>query len=501
MAESLPLVLLHGWGFDHHIWDELIPRLREHRKVIALDVPGFGVGDMPQADPENVTNLLLAQLPPRCVLLGWSLGGMLATHLAIHHPRRVAGLITVGSNLKWVATDHWPGASADNFAAFFENLAQHFESTKQHFCGVIARGDGKEKIIAKQLRTKLSSAAQENFIAGLQLLDRIDNRAAYTALKIPGLHIFGEKDVMVPLDVGEQMKAMNSRQPVQVMSDCAHQPFLSQPENFASLVLQFVKSIPYQRNKKQLAQSFSKAATTYDSAAQLQREIGDQLFSLLPAHRVDTVLDLGSGTGVYSHQLQKQFSQAKIISLDIAIGMLQVAKQNNVGSVGVCADAEHLPFKENSMDIIFSNLAVQWCQDYEQLFLELKRVLKPGGVCVLSTFQEGTLRELKAAWQSVDDCVHVNEFTYAENLRKMAMQAGLSSIAMQHQTLVKHYAQVKQLTQELKAIGAHNINQGRPDGLTSKRKRNRFYEAYEQFRCDDKLPAHYEIVYLTFTKE
>ena len=292
---QLPLVLLHGWGFDHRIWDELIALLQPKIDCIALDLPGFVPGDAPVADLHAATDKLLAQLPPRCVLLGWSLGGMLATHLAIHHPERIAALITVGSNLKWVSDSDsknpWPGASAENFAAFFENLAQNFSGTQQHFCGVIARGDKNEKTQTRLLRNKLASVSQENFLAGLRLLDSIDNRAGYAGFKVPGLHIFGEQDVMVPLAVAERMR--KAQQQTLLIEGAAHQPFLSEPQLFADHVITFIKSVPYQLNKNQIALSFSKAAQTYDSAAQLQREIGDNLFAQLSQAQIQPQRALG----------------------------------------------------------------------------------------------------------------------------------------------------------------------------------------------------------------
>jgi malonyl-CoA O-methyltransferase len=509
MAESLPkpvpLVLLHGWGFDHRIWDDLLPLLQQHSEVIALDVPGFGAGDAPQADINHVTKQLLARLPPRCVLLGWSLGGLLATHIAIHHPQRVEGLITVGSNLKWIAEtgsgkQAWPGAVLDNFSAFFENLVQDFESTKQHFCGVIARGDSKEKAVARMLRTKLSSAPQENFLAGLRLLDSIDNRTGYASLKMPGLHVFGDRDVMVPLNVGEQMKAMNRGQLIQVMPDCAHQPFLAEAEKFALLVSRFIQGIPYQLDKKRVAQSFSKAAMTYDNAAQLQREIGGKLLAQLPVMQPQTVLDLGCGTGAFSTALQQRYRAAQIVSLDIAEGMLVKANQHAPSICGVCADAEYLPFADDRFDLVYSNLAIQWCQDYPVLFSGIYRVMKPDGVALISTFVDGTLCELQQAWQQVDSKIHVNQFTYAENIKETASQAGFYSIDLQQQTLVKHYGSVKQLTQELKAIGAHNLNAGRAGSLTGKRKLQQMMQAYELFRLRGQLPVHYEVVYLVLRK-
>jgi len=483
VPESLPLVLLPGWGFDHRIWDGVLPLLRKDREVITLD------------------EAVMARLPQRCILMGWSLGGMLATQIAIQHPERVAALITVGSNLKWVADNDWPGASADNFAAFFENLAQNFEATKQHFCGVIARGDSKEKAVARILREKLSAASQENLLQGLRLLDRFDNRKGFIELRMPGLHLFGEQDAMVPLDVERAMRVLNKRQRTYVFQKTAHAPFLSEPERFVDVVKDFIQTLPYRIDKKNIADSFSKASITYDSAAQLQREVGEQLLVMLPTRSPQRVLDLGCGTGTFSPWLQKKFPQAEVISLDIAMGMLQTARSSGRTRFSICGDAESLPLKTASVEVIFSNLAIQWCQQPERLFAEIYRVLKPGGVCLLSTFMPGTLRELEAAWQQVDSAVHTNHFFSAEELRSAAAKQGFADVSCFHETCMRHYGSVSGLMRELKAIGARNLNAGRSAGLMGKRKLLLLAHAYEKLRVHQKLPAHYETLLMVLKKE
>lgn len=483
MLDTLPLVLLPGWGFDHRIWEGVRPLLGEHTEVITLD------------------DDVLARLPQRSILMGWSLGGMLATQIAIQQPHRVAGLITVGSNLKWVADNDWPGASADNFAAFFENLAQNFEVTKQHFCGVVARGDGKEKQIARILREKLSTAPQENFLQGLRLLDSIDNRKGFAGLRMPGLHLFGEQDVMVPLSVEQAMRVLNKRQRTYVFPEMAHAPFLSEPGKFVEVVKDFIQALPYQIDKKNIAQSFSRAATTYDSAAQLQREIGEQLLVMLPEVVPQRVLDLGCGTGTYSPWLQQKFPGAQIISLDIAMGMLQKARSSGRASLGVCGDAELLPLQSESVDVIFSNLAIQWCQQPERLFAEIYRVLAPGGLCLLSTFVSGTLRELETAWQQVDAAVHTNHFFGADELNAAARAQGFVDITCFSETCTRYYGSVSGLMRELKAVGARNLNAGRSTGLMGKRKLLQLARAYENFRENQQLPAHYETLLMVLKKE
>lgn len=253
----------------------------------------------------------------------------------------------------------------------------------------------------------------------------------------------------------------------------------------------------YSLNKQSIAESFSKAAKSYDSAAQFQRDVGDRLLTYLPTKCGSVIIDLGCGTGFFQRQLQKKYKRA-IIGVDIAVGMLAFAKQHNLArnNSWLAADAEGLPFATNSIDLIYSSMAVQWCQQLPLLFSEIKRVLKPGGKFVFSTLVEGSLVELKSAWQSVDGYVHVNQFMSALYWRQIITAANLSISSLVVNSHSLRYQKLGQLTGELKAIGAHNMNAGRPKGLMGKKTYQQLHAGYEVFRDDTgKLPATYQVLY------
>jgi malonyl-CoA O-methyltransferase len=250
-------------------------------------------------------------------------------------------------------------------------------------------------------------------------------------------------------------------------------------------------------NKQLIAQSFSKAAKGYDNAAQFQRDVGDRLLTYMPKDCGSVLVDLGCGTGFFQRQLQTKY-QRPVIGVDIAEGMLSFAKHNSVAgnNYWLVADAEGLPFASNSIDLIYSSMAVQWCQQLPLLFSEIKRVLKPGGQFVFSTLVEGSLAELKLAWQSVDGYVHVNQF-----MSSLHWQQTINAVDLAISSLVVHshrlsYQKLGQLTGELKAIGAHNMNKGRPKGLMGRKTYQQLHAGYEIFRDDSgKLPATYEVLY------
>jgi malonyl-CoA O-methyltransferase len=159
------------------------------------------------------------------------------------------------------------------------------------------------------------------------------------------------------------------------------------------------------------------------------------------------------------------------------------------------ADAESLPLASDSIDLVFSSLAVQWCARPEHLFAELARVLRPGGRSVFTTLGPQTLYELRSAWAAVDAHQHVNTFLPAASLRAAAGGIPGTALTLQERDFRMDYGRVRDLLDELKALGAHNMNRSRPVGLTSRRALQGMLQAYEARRASGVLPATYAVVF------
>ena len=253
-------------------------------------------------------------------------------------------------------------------------------------------------------------------------------------------------------------------------------------------------------DKRLARRAFEKAARTYDEAAVLQNEIGDRLMERLDYIRLQPqrILDLGSGTGVFTRALMKRYRTASVVALDIAQPMLQCVRQRAgwLRRPGcVCGDSEVLPFADDSFDFIFSNLMLQWCTDLEATFIELRRVLSPGGLLMFTTFGPDTLMELRASWEAVDGYSHVNSFIDLHDVGDSLLHTKWAEPVMDSERITVTYRELRGLMQDLKHIGAHNVTAGRPCGLTGKRHLQQLVEAYESFREDGVLPASYEVVY------
>jgi malonyl-CoA O-methyltransferase len=209
------------------------------------------------------------------------------------------------------------------------------------------------------------------------------------------------------------------------------------------------------------------------------------------------VLDAGSGTGHGTRALKRRYPQALVIALDYSGPMLDASAKQRPWLrrfERLQADAGLLPFKDASIDLIASNLMLQWC-DPDAVFAEFRRVLAPEGLLTFSTFGPDTLRELRAAWAQVDAHTHVHQFIDMHDLGDALVRAGFSAPVLDVERFTLHYLDVRKVAADLKATGAHNATVGRVKGLTGRRKFATMQAAYERAREDGRLPATYEVVF------
>lgn len=262
----------------------------------------------------------------------------------------------------------------------------------------------------------------------------------------------------------------------------------------------------FEIDKKQMRRAFSRAAADYDAAAVMQHEVCARMLERLDYIKLQParILDAGSGTGWGSRQLAQRYPNAQVVSLDIALGMLQFARGHDswwktlfrgTRQMQVCGDIEALPLAANSVEMVWSNLAAQWFNDLPSAFVELHRVLKVEGLLMFSTFGPDTLKELRQAFHGVDHHNHLNRFTDMHDIGDMLSDSGFAEPVMDMEYLTLTYDDVRGILHDLKCIGAHNATAGRGQGLMGKNAWARLLENYERLRRDGKLPATYEVIY------
>ena len=268
----------------------------------------------------------------------------------------------------------------------------------------------------------------------------------------------------------------------------------------------------YRIDKARARTSFGRAANTYDAAAILQKQVREEMFNRLDLVKLTphTILDAGCGTGAASHALQKRFVKSQVISLDFALPMLQKTRigSDTTGLMHqikrmlsgvkhnlVCADIESLPLASKSVDLVWSNLAIQWCNDLDAALLEFYRVLQPEGLLTFSTFGPDTLKELRVATGRQDGMTSVSRFIDMHDIGDALVRAGFSAPVLDVERFTLTYDDVKSVMRDLKSIGAHNATDGRARGLLGRGFLQKLESNYEQYRTDGKLPATFEVVY------
>lgn len=261
-------------------------------------------------------------------------------------------------------------------------------------------------------------------------------------------------------------------------------------------------------DKRQVRNSFERAAASYDQAAVLQREVGGRMLSRLDyiKHTPDVILDAGSGTGYGTRQLRLRYPGARMLAVDIAPAMhfqarpsvswwkQLLAVRGNQTSY-VCGDIEQMPLKDSCAGLVWSNLTLQWCNDINRTLAEVHRVLQAGGLFMFSTFGPDTLKELRQAFRSADNYSHINRFTDMHDIGDMLVHNGFATPVMDMEYIVLTYDDVTSVMRDLKAIGAHNVTQGRRRGLTGKISWQKGINQYETLRIEGKLPATFEVIY------
>jgi malonyl-CoA O-methyltransferase len=420
---------------------------------------------------------------------------MLCRRFAEAFPDNVVSLITIGSNQQFVADQQYPAAMAESdFTAFINSWQADPANCLRRFAGLQAQGDPQQRQIMRQLRNLKCSIDSESGGALLSLLGRL--RWGGGKISVPALYLFGQHDALVPVAAADLLPQ------AKVIEHAGHLPYLSSTQLVIKAIGDFLEGQRYQLDKPGIADSFGRAAKHYDSAANLQHRIGEQLLQSINGEP-DQIMDLGCGTGFHSIQLQQRYPKAQVLGVDISAGMLTYAKNRYIDQPieWLCGDAENLNFASASQSLIFSNFALQWCDCLDTLAAELYRVLQPGGQLVLAVPGPHTLAELRQAWAEVDSAVHVNRFASLSQWQQALASAGFTQMDLHSHTVTEKHDSVRALLLELKNVGAHNNNAGRPATMTGKQQLKALYNAYEPCRlASGELPATWEIISGTVVK-
>lgn len=498
------VLMLPGWGAKASVFDSLSEQLSGQARCRFISLPvNFSEQSVAQWCDD-----LAAKIQQPLLLVGWSLGGMLAARFAERYPQKVSHLLLLACNPVYVARDDWPSAMAKNtFEAFEKSYHDDAHTLLKRFAGLCAHGGQGLRTVARQLRqhmldVSLDENSQQTLAAGLSALQEWDNRLLLSRLTVPVTQVFAANDALVPVAVVEQQQCLYPQHKIICLAEKSHALPLDAVDELAVIINDCLGEAALAAiDHDAVAKSFGDAAESYDSVAHLQRRVADKLVQRVASISVSCALDIGCGTGYSAQALAAACDVKSIIVSDIALPMLLKARGQRQGAcdIGIACDAEQLALKDASVDLLLSSLALQWT-NLQRSIDECARVLSDDGVLCFASLGPLTLQELRQAWQQADGYAHVNRFLSKSYVKQCLQVSGFSNIQIESEMITLHFADYRSMAAELKALGAHNVNASRPAGLSGRASLKAMMAALEEGRQPQGLPLSYEVYYVHATR-
>jgi malonyl-CoA O-methyltransferase len=245
--------------------------------------------------------------------------------------------------------------------------------------------------------------------------------------------------------------------------------------------------------KRAVRRAFDRARS-FDSACFIHDETRARLDARLDVVRLApaVAVDLGCATGRGAALLAARYPAATVLAIDSSLPMLEAAAAHLPAGRGVLGDAEALPLRAASVDLLLANLVLPWCRP-ERLFAEAARVLTDGGALMFATVGPDSLQEVRAAFGAVDDFIHVHAAFDVHDLGDFAVAAGLADPVLDVDRIEVTYADLGGLVRDLRAVGGVNLAGGRRRTLTGRRRFGRFAERLPR-NAEGRLAVTVELV-------
>jgi len=242
------LVLLHGWGVNCGVFDSIAEVLNRDYSVRLIDLPGFGKNNQQEINHLSFSEfcaLVAGALPENAIVLGWSLGGLVAQQLASVYSDKVRALVTVCSSPWFIDSQDWPGIKSKVLTGFQEQLEDDFQQTLERFLAIQAMGSESARRDLKMIKQSVlhqGLAGKGALQTGLEYLASEDLRECLKTQKCPALRIFGNQDSLVPKRVIEQIKKLDPDAQYEVFTKASHAPFISHPAEFLAVLRGFLQA-------------------------------------------------------------------------------------------------------------------------------------------------------------------------------------------------------------------------------------------------------------------
>ncbi len=243
VGEGDDIVLLHGWGMNGAVWESTVEALKENFRVHIVDLPGYGYSaESPAMSLDDIVAMILPDAPKNAIWVGWSLGGLVASTIALKHPEYVSKLITVASSPKFAASTGWRGIQPKVLSDFTAQLVEDFQLTIERFMALQAMGSPTARKDVKQLKSAVLARPQphsEALLAGLAMLKNIDLRDEMSCLSVPMLRMYGRLDGLVPVKAAKDLDKLWPQTESFILAQSSHAPFITEPDAFIDQLKRF----------------------------------------------------------------------------------------------------------------------------------------------------------------------------------------------------------------------------------------------------------------------
>lgn len=243
-GQGQPVVLLHGWGFNHSIWYQITPHLAQNWQVWQVDLPGHGQSDLCDYELTILLDVLTASLPKNAIWIGWSLGGLLSMAMARWQPQYVRRLLLIASSPCFAQKADWSCAmQSEVLQQFGKNLQTDRISTLKRFLALQVKDSPQARHNLRHLQQLLENVGYPQLAAlqsSLDFLFKTDLRAELQHIKAPSLLCLGTHDALVPIKMAKPCQALWSTLEIVKMRSAAHIPFLSHFDEFCMLMDDFL---------------------------------------------------------------------------------------------------------------------------------------------------------------------------------------------------------------------------------------------------------------------
>ena len=240
------LVFLHGWGMNGDVWESVTPSLAKNYRVTTVDLPGHGrsVDELDGYSLKNLAKQVLEVTPPGATLVGWSLGGLVATQMVLDNPAAIDRLVLVASAPKFVRDESWPdGMEAELLDDFAGDLREDYRNTVKRFIAIQAMGSDNPREEQRVLRDRVFRHGDPQIAAlegGLKILHEADLRSRLTEITIPMLLLTGEHDSLFRRQAAERTQLLTRGSKLVVIKGAGHAPFLSHEQEFLNELNDFL---------------------------------------------------------------------------------------------------------------------------------------------------------------------------------------------------------------------------------------------------------------------